>query len=172
VSIQKIDPARASQLLTGGALLVDIRAADEHVRERIPEARNVPLEGIGDAELTTHDARPVIFHCKVGARTEANAARLDAVANGEAYILEGGLDAWKRAGLPVLRDRKQPIELMRQVQIVAGALVVLGVILGATVLPSFYGLSAFVGAALMYAGITGSCAMASILRRMPWNRSP
>ena len=170
MSIQKISPARAYELLTGGAMLVDIRAADEYARERIPEARNFPLSVIGATGLTTHGAGRVIFHCKVGARTEANAARLDAAANGAAYILEGGLDAWKRAGLPVLSDRKQPLELMRQVQIVAGALVLLGVVLGATVLPSFYGLAAFVGAGLMFAGITGTCAMASVLRRMPWNR--
>ena len=170
MSIQKISPTQARQLLTSGAMLVDIREADEHARERIPEARNVPLAVIGQAGLTTQGAGPVIFHCKVGARTEANAARLDAVVKGEAYILEGGLDAWRRAGLPVVSDRKQPLEIMRQVQIIAGGLVVLGVVLGAEVLPYFYGLAALVGAGLMFAGITGSCAMARLLRWMPWNR--
>src|SRR5215471_18773534 len=92
VSIQKIDPARARQLLASGALLVDIREADEYARERIPEARNVPLTDVGNAALTANGARAVIFHCKGGARTGANAARLEAAATGDAYILEGGLD--------------------------------------------------------------------------------
>ncbi len=170
MSIQKISPQQARQLLTSGALLVDIRAADEHARERIPEARNLPLAIMDQAVLTSHGPGPVIFHCKIGARTEANAAKLTAAVKGETYILEGGLDAWKRAGLPVLSDRRQPLEVMRQVQIVAGGLVLLGVVLGATVLPSFYGLAAFVGAGLMFAGITGTCAMARLLRWMPWNR--
>ena len=170
MSIQKISPSQAHQLLMSGAMLVDIRAADEHARERIPEAHNLPLAIMDQAGLPPHGTGPVIFHCKIGARTEANAARLTAAVKGETYILEGGLDAWKRAGLPVLSDRRQPLEIMRQVQIVAGGLVLLGIALGATILPSFYGLAAFVGAGLMFAGITGTCAMARLLRWMPWNR--
>jgi rhodanese-related sulfurtransferase len=85
-------------------------------------------------------------------------------------LVEGGLDAWKRAGLPVAEDRRQPIELMRQVQIAAGSMVVLGVVLGLLVAPGFYLLSGFVGAGLVFAGVTGTCGLASVLRLMPWNR--
>lgn len=88
----------------------------------------------------------------------------------ESYILEGGIDAWKKAGLPVAFDRKAPIPTMRQVQIVAGSLVVLGTVLGATVAPAFYALSAFVGAGLVFAGVTGFCGMERVLALMPWNR--
>ncbi|HEX2527584.1 MAG TPA: rhodanese family protein [Geminicoccus sp.] len=83
-----------------------------------------------------------------------------------AYVVEGGLEAWKRAGLPVEQDRRQPIEVMRQVQIAAGSLV----LLGALVTPWFYALAGFVGAGLVFAGVTGTCGMASLLRHMPWNR--
>jgi rhodanese-related sulfurtransferase len=113
----------------------------------------------------------LIFQCKSGARTGANAAKLAAVAGCDAYILEGGIDAWKRANLPVEIDRKQPLEIMRQVQITAGLLVLAGVALGALVSPAFYVLAGFVGAGLTLSGVTGSCAMASLLRRMPWNRA-
>jgi rhodanese-related sulfurtransferase len=88
----------------------------------------------------------------------------------ETYILEGGLDAWKKAGLPVTLDRSQPIDIIRQVQIVAGSLVLLGVVLGAFVAPGFYALSGFVGAGLVFAGTTGFCGMAHLLLLMPWNR--
>jgi UDP-3-O-[3-hydroxymyristoyl] glucosamine N-acyltransferase len=74
------------------------------------------------------------------------------------------------AGLPVAEDRRAPIEIMRQVQIVAGSLVLAGVLLGAFVAPGFYGLAGFVGSGLVFAGASGTCAMANILRRMPWNR--
>jgi rhodanese-related sulfurtransferase len=170
MSIQRISPEHARDLLESGALLFDIRETDEHARERIPAARNVPLAAVAQSSLQADGTRKLIFHCKSGARTGANAMRLAAAAGCDAYILEGGLDAWKHAGLPVLTDRTQPLEIMRQVQIVAGGLVLLGVVLGSTLQPAFYGLAAFVGAGLLFSGLTGTCAMASILRRMPWNR--
>src|SRR5262245_44830455 len=108
MSIQSVTPAQALQLVAQGALLFDVREADEHVRERVPQARNVSLAPLGRSPLPKNGARTVIFHCRSGARTDANASRLAAAAAGcEAYLLEGGLDAWKRAGLPVLADRKQ-----------------------------------------------------------------
>ena len=88
----------------------------------------------------------------------------------EAYILEGGINAWKAAGLDVVADPSQPLELQRQVQIGAGAMILLGVILGYTVAPGLFLISAFVGAGLMVAGITGFCGLARLLMLMPWNK--
>ena len=82
----------------------------------------------------------------------------------------GGLDAWKAHGLPVKADRAQPIELMRQVQMTAGGLILIGAALGLLVHPAFWGLAAFVGAGLFLAGATGFCGMARMLAVMPWNR--
>jgi rhodanese-related sulfurtransferase len=170
--LNTITPDEAARLLReGGATLVDVREADEHARERIPGARNLPLSRLEEAELAVHQGKPVLFHCRSGARTAGNADRLAAKAGlCEAYVVEGGLDAWKRAGLPVAEDRRQPLELMRQVQIAAGSMVVLGVLLGAFVTPGFYILSGFVGAGLVFAGVTGTCGLARVLRMMPWNR--
>jgi len=171
--LQTITPDQAAQLLRQGATLVDVREPDEHARERIPGARNLPLSRLAGTELAVPAGQPVLFHCRSGARTAGQAAQLAAKAGGcEAYIVEGGLDAWKRAGLPVALDRRQPLELMRQVQIAAGSMVVLGVVLGALVAPGFYALSGFVGAGLVFAGVTGTCGLARILRLMPWNRTP
>jgi rhodanese-related sulfurtransferase len=71
----------------------------------------------------------------------------------------------------VIADRKAPLPIMRQVQIAAGSLVLSGIALAVLVSPWFIALSAFVGAGLIFAGITGVCAMASLLLHMPWNRS-
>ena len=98
------------------------------------------------------------------------AQRLADAASCQAYLLDGGLEAWKKAGLPVAVDARQPLEIMRQVQIAAGSLVVLGVVLGTWVAPAFYGISAFVGAGLMFAGVSGWCGMARMLALMPWNK--
>ena len=89
---------------------------------------------------------------------------------GEAFVLQGGLDAWALAGLPVKEDRQAPLEIMRQVQIAAGMLVLTGVLLGFIAHPAFFGLSAFVGAGLTFAGATGFCGMARLLQAAPWNR--
>ena len=112
----------------------------------------------------------VIFTCRSGMRTATNSARLAAPVDGNAYLLEGGLDNWVRAGLPVEANRKAPLEMMRQVQIVAGSLVLAGALLGWLVSPLFFGLSAFVGAGLTFAGISGFCGMAKLLAFLPWNR--
>lgn len=171
MTLPTITPDRARALLDDGAILVDIREMDEHAREYIPDAMHLPLSKLDAANLALQQGKPVIFHCRSGARTLANAQRLSACTSGcEAYVVEGGLDAWRKAGLPVVTDRRQPLELQRQVQIGAGALAFFGTLLGTFVSPWFYILPGFVGAGLMVAGLTGFCGMALMLRRAPWNK--
>lgn len=170
MTLQTISPERAKALIDAGAVLVDIREPDEHAREHIPRARLQPVSLLQQGAIQAFGGSPVIFHCKSGGRTQSHAARLAAFANCEAYILDGGLDAWKRAGLPIATDRSQPLELMRQVQLAAGSAVVLGIALGALLSPWFYLLSAFVGSGLIVAGATGFCGLARALRMLPWNR--
>lgn len=168
MTIRTITPQAAADLLRQGAQLIDIRSADEHARERINDARNVPLEKIAPVGGDT----PLVFHCRSGQRTGANAARLATVNDGPTYLLEGGIDGWKAAGLPTLADPKQPLELMRQVQIGGGAMVLLAVTLSWLVSPLFLLLGAGIGVGMLHAGITGSCAMTALLAPMPWNRRP
>jgi rhodanese-related sulfurtransferase len=161
------------RLEDGSAILVDIREPAEHARENIPGASLAPLSRF-DAAAVRRDAghRPaVIFHCQGGNRTRANAQTLEACGTPEVYMLEGGLQGWKAAGLPTRLDRSQPIEMQRQVQIAAGTLVVTGLALGAAVSPWFILLSAFVGCGLVFAGVSGWCGMAKLLAAMPWNRA-
>jgi rhodanese-related sulfurtransferase len=173
MSLPTIKPSEARRLLDSGALLFDIREADEHAREKIPGARHLPLSKLDEADLAVHQGKLVILHCKSGARTKANAPRLAGKFGEtcEAFIVEGGLDAWRKTGLPVVSDRNQPLELQRQVQIGAGTLALVGTLLGLFVSPWFFAVPAFVGAGLITAGLTGFCGMARILMRAPWNRS-
>jgi rhodanese-related sulfurtransferase len=158
-------------LKKGKAVLIDVREPDEHARERIAGARLAPLSRFDPQTLAGVRDKIAVFHCNSGNRTAQAAARLLGADFAETYQLEGGLQGWKRAGLPVIRDRRAPLPIMRQVQIAAGALVLLGVLLAVLVSPWFMALSAFVGAGLVVAGITGFCGMANLLARMPWNRS-
>jgi len=163
-------PELKRKLDSGEALLIDIRETDEHAREHILGARLAPLSAIDAHDFDRDHAKIAVFHCKSGMRTQANAAKLLARGFREAYYLDGGIEAWKQAGLAVHANKKAPLEIMRQVQITAGLLILTGAALGWLVNPAFYALSAFIGAGLTFAGATGWCGMALLLKTMPWNR--
>lgn len=172
MTIGTISPREAQTRLAQGAKLIDIRDADEYLYEHIPEAHLVPLPTLEHGVLPENlRAGQVIFHCQSGKRTQNAATKLSAIAApAQVWLLEGGIDGWKAAGLPVAKDSSQPLPLMRQVQITAGSLALLGVILGYAVNSAFFLLSGFVGAGLILAGVTGFCGMARVLNIMPWNR--
>jgi rhodanese-related sulfurtransferase len=99
-----ISPTKAAALLQAGARFVDIREADERQSGVIPDAAHAPLSTLAACDLPTAGGGPVIFHCKSGGRTAANAAALAHKAGDcDAYLLEGGIEAWRAAGLPVER---------------------------------------------------------------------
>ena len=102
-------------------------------------------------------------------RTRSNCDALAAHVNGKAFLMEGGLEAWKSAGLPIAADKSAPMEINRQVQITAGSLVLIGVLLSVFVNPAFVWLSAFIGAGLTFAGLSGWCGMGLLLASAPWN---
>ena len=164
-----LSPKETQEIIKHDAMLVDIRELDEYQRENIPGAKHIPLARLCDSG-TDLRGRQIIFHCKAGSRTRMNAELLSQAAGDHYAILEGGIDAWKAAGLATHLERGKPIEIMRQVQIAAGSLVAIGAGLGFAVHPVFYALSTAVGLGLVFAGISGTCMMAKILRLAPWNR--
>ncbi len=170
-ALNKIDAPKAKSLLDSGkAILVDIRETDEFAREHVPGAHHVPLSGFSPRDFPEDRGKIAIFHCASGARTAEAAPRILGTGFAEVYMLEQGLAGWKKAGQKTIVNRKMPISLQRQVQITAGLMILIGVILGFTVAPAFFLLSGFVGAGLTFAGLSGTCAMASLLAVMPWNR--
>lgn len=173
MTIPSLSPTEARALLAQGAALIDIREPDEHARENIAEAHLLSLSAIENGDLLGpfEDYDTVIFYCQSGTRTAQNAQKLaQAVAPAKVFILDGGLNGWKKTGEAILKDRSQPLPIMRQVQIVAGTLILIGVILGYSVHQAFFLISGFVGAGLLFAGVSGFCGMARLLGVMPWNR--
>ena len=166
-----IPPAEVhARLSAGQAVLVDIREADEFARSHVAGSLSRPLSQWEQAHLTVTPGADVVFTCRSGARTSGACDRLAARIEGSAYVLDGGIDGWARSGLPLEVNRKAPMEIMRQVQIAAGLLVLVGVLLGFTVSAAWFGMAAFVGAGLTFAGLSGFCGMAKLLMLMPWNR--
>lgn len=170
--LRQINAAAAKAMLDrGDAILIDVREPDEHARERIDGARLAPLSRFDPTALASERDKTAVFYCNSGNRTGQAGERLLRAGFKAAWQLEGGLQGWKRAGLPVTADPRAPLPIMRQVQIAAGTLVLLGVALAVVVSPWFMALAAFVGAGLIVAGITGFCGMANLLVHMPWNRT-
>ena len=170
--MKKISPKDAQQLIQQGAVIVDIRSASDFARKHIPGAQSVPMDQMREGAV--EQDKIVIFTCASGMRTQTNQQSLSNASQvcSDAYILDGGITAWEKAGLELKQDASQPIEIMRQVQIAAGTLILIGVLLGFYVSPSFFWLSGFVGAGLLFAGVSGTCAMARMLAVMPWNNRP
>lgn len=165
-----LTPEKASAMLQSGeARLIDLRDPDEYGRIFIPKARLIPLSIISKHPLKDEGAPdlPIIFTCQSGGRTSSAAEALSRLAP-NSYQLEGGVSAWEQAGLPVERGHV-PLPLFRQIQIGAGGLVLLGS-LGGLFWPPLYWLSAFVGAGLVFAGVSGFCGLGLLLARMPWNK--
>lgn len=167
MSLPTIVPKDAKRLIDQGATLVDIRPAEERARLYIPGSLHGPVEAMPNFDEVS---KPIIFHCRTGKRTGANAARLKQAASGEAHILSGGLDAWRLDGLPCHLNTGLALGINRQVMIAGGSLVLLGVLLGTYLAPAFYLLAAFAGAGLVFGGVSGWCGMAKLLGAMPWNR--
>ena len=161
----------AKGLAQGQFTLIDIRERDEYERAHIREALHFPLSALEKSDIEIEAGRQVVFHCRSGQRTEINCDRLEQHVEGDVLLMKGGLNAWAASGLPVVENRSAPMEINRQVQIAAGGLTLLGVLLGYFANPVFYVLAGFIGAGLMFSGLSGTCAMARILMAMPWNKT-
>ena len=152
--------------------LLDVRTPAEFREVHIPGSTNVPL-GDTDALLSVvqeHPDETTAIVCHTRMRSQVVQRELEELGGGKIPILRGGVTGWIDAGLPVVRGEKA-VSLQRQVQIGAGSLVVIGVLLGAFVQPWFLLLPGLVGAGLIHAGSTGTCWFATVLARLPFNRS-
>lgn len=144
------------------------RGGEEFEGERIEGASNIPLDELSARLDEIPEAAPVIVVCRTGVRATIASEALGR-AGRRAQVLEGGMNAWRRARIPVREGRKRlPID--RQVQLIAGLMVLTGVTLGAFVNSWFLVIAAFFGAGLTFAGATETCGLALLLMKMPWNR--
>jgi rhodanese-related sulfurtransferase len=169
--IKLIDVDQLKQLIDRQAVeLIDVREADEFASERIDGAILVPLSKFDSRQILNNPDKQVVLYCRSGNRSHRAAEKLIDAGYAEVTHLKGGIMAWRSLGMPIKANKNAPISIMRQVQITAGSLVFFGTILSATVSPWFMLLTGFVGAGLMFAGISNTCAMANLLSMLPYNK--
>lgn len=152
--------------------LLDVRTPGEYASAHIRGAYNVPLDTLGEhaGEIRAALRAPLVLVCQAGQRARKAEEALRSAGLENLHVLDGGMNGWAAAGLPVMYGRKK-MSLERQVRIAAGALAAMGGLLSATVDSAFGWLAAFVGGGLVFAGITDTCGMAMLLARLPYNRT-
>lgn len=169
--LQTIDATTLKKWLEERSVtLIDVREAGEHAGERIPGATRVSLSTFDLQKIPLEEGKNLVLHCQTGRRSTQAAQKLFTNGFDEVTHLEGGLNAWKQAGYPIATSNGAPVSIMRQVQIVAGILVVIGTLLGAFISPWFLILSGFIGLGLVFAGVTNTCTLGILLMKMPWNK--
>lgn len=178
MSIRTISAAEFSQLHKEGLHLVDVRSPAEHAGLHVEGAVCCPL-GEWQTETLLADLRrrgftaddTLYLLCQAGRRAQMAAEKIAAESAVNVVVVEGGTQSCVAAGLPVRSTAREVMSLERQVRIAAGFLVLSGVLLGLFMAPAWYALSGFVGAGLLFAGLTDTCAMGMLMARMPWNRA-
>ena len=151
MTVKTISPTEAKQLVQNGAILIYIRSSEDFRRERIDGALDVSADQLPNALLQLGQGKVFVFYCLSGTRTQMNKNLLEDSVSHDAYIVEGGLNNWKREGLTTEKNASEPISIFRQVQIIAGSLILLGCLLGYLVSSKFFLLAVFVGAVLVFA---------------------
>lgn len=172
--IPAITPLKAREIAAENTavILLDVRTPSEFSARRALGARNIPLDTIPDAiaagELPKDSTICVL--CEKGGRAAIAAGHLLKAGHRAVHVVTGGTDSWAASGLPTEGTGRKVMSIERQVRIGAGSLVLAGVVLGFLINPAFLALPAFVGAGLVFAGITDWCGMGLLLARAPWNR--
>jgi rhodanese-related sulfurtransferase len=150
---------------------IDVREPAEFESEKIPGTRSFPLSQLENLSDALDRTQPLLITCRTGGRAQKAAEKLRLKGFTQVEILEGGIEAWKAAGKPTVVGSRKVWAMDRQVRCVAGSLVLVGALGGTFLHPGWYGLSAFVGAGLLFSALTNTCTMALLLARMPWNQT-
>lgn len=167
-----ISPLELRTALEEGCTLVDVREPVEFSGEHIAGAKLIPLGQIEKEAGSMEKKDSLIVMCRSGKRGGEALVKLQAMGFTKIRNLDGGIVAWKEAGLPVSASGRKILPLMQQVQITIGVGVLTGVALSLLVHPAWIYLCAFFGAGLVFAGTTGWCGLAILQSKMPWNRVP
>jgi rhodanese-related sulfurtransferase len=174
MTYQTITPHEAHEWLKSGeAILVDVREPEEFASSHIIYAQSLPLSSIEShiSSLQLPENIKIITQCLSGKRGEKACVLINSLNTHQpVFNIEGGISSWQAAGLPTIGQRTPKFSIFRQIQIIVGGLILSLIILGFWGLTLAFAIAGLFAGALMFAGITGWCGLAMILRHMPWNK--
>lgn len=153
-----------------GLRILDVRTGGEFETVHIRGSYNVPLDTLSEhvRDLAGVD-HPVVLVCQSGGRATRAHEKLSSAGKQTLHILEGGIAAWQHSGGDVIHGDTGRWAMDRQVRLVAGFMVVASVLVSILV-PPLKWVAAGVGAGLFYSAVSNTCAMASLLAKLPYNR--
>ncbi|MFN3323972.1 MAG: rhodanese-like domain-containing protein [Bryobacteraceae bacterium] len=166
--VKRVSPESVRTL---SCTIVDVREYPEFASGAIEGAQLAPLSTVEQYARTLDKSASLLLVCKSGRRATQAAEKLVSLGFEDVAVMEGGMEAWRAAGLPVRVAERRPWSLERQVRAIAGSMVLISTVLGLTVSPWFFAWTLFVGAGLTFAGVTDICLMATLLGKLPWNRA-
>ncbi len=151
--------------------LLDVRSPGEFESSHIRGSYNVPLDTLPEhgEEIRASVEAPVVLICQSGSRARRAEVALAESGMSNLLVLDGGVTRWIQDGLEVDRGPSR-MSLERQVRISAGALALAGGTLALLVSPLWGLLAAGVGGGLVFAGVSDTCAMGTLLAKLPYNR--
>lgn len=175
MNMNTITPQQLHEKINEKSLqLIDVCTPGEFHQVHVKNAINMPLDQLSPTEIfqqgTLNTESPIYILCHSGQRASRAAEKFSKEGYANIFVVEGGTSACVKDHLACVRGKSSVISLERQVRIVAGSLVLIGVLLGFVINRGFFGISAFVGAGLIFAGITDWCGMGMLLARAPWNK--
>lgn len=157
-------------------LVIDLRTSVEVASECLEHCIHLPVQELEHAGLEAvlkeknHQQGDIYLLCQTGRRADMALEKLKGQSERNFVVIEGGLTALKAAGADIITGTKKVVSLERQVRIAAGLFVLVGVLLGYFVSTALFTIAGFVGAGLLFSGITDTCGMAMVLAKMPWNK--
>lgn len=170
--MKKISAVEFNQKVASGSIVsvVDVRTPAEFSSVQLPGSHNMPLGQFDPAKVAGAAKEGAVYlMCRTQRRAEMAWGELNGKVDCELVVVEGGIESVDDAHLQ--RTQTQVMSLERQVRIAAGGLVLSGVVGGFLLTPMLFGLSGFVGAGLVFTGITDNCVMGLIIAKMPWNKA-
>lgn len=157
------------QCRDGEKVMLDVRTDVEFAEKHLSGSKHIPLDRLKDSLGQLDPSKHHFLLCLSGKRAAKAADLLSQSGFEKLSVVDGGIDACERSGLPIERPPRQVLPLMRQVQLTIGVLALTGSLLAIFINPLFAILPAFLGAGLTLAGSTGWCGLALLLAKMPWN---
>ena len=169
---ESISPQQLSEnLFNKDIKLIDVRTPAEYREVHVKFAENIPLDKLKPEQFAEYknSDRTIYFICKSGSRGASACKKMRTSGYNKVCNVDGGTDACIKAGVPLINGEKT-ISIERQVRMLAGSIVFISAVLTLTLHVHFVLIAAFIGAGLVFSGVTDTCGMAILLGKMPWNR--